>query len=72
MAEKESEAQGLMSAARLFEPGRLVMDPAMLKLLPIEKLRDISVIAMEANVSATKSFMDAQERIIKQLRDIKM
>ena len=72
MAEKESESQGLMAAARMFEPGRLVMDPAMLKLLPVEKLRDISVIAMRANVSATETMLNAQKQIIEELQKMKL
>jgi hypothetical protein len=72
MAEKENEAQGFLAASRIFEPGRLVMDPAMLKLLPVEKLRDISVIAMKANVSATETMLKAQKQIIEELQKMKM
>ena len=72
MAEKESEAQGFLAAAKMFEPGRLVMDPAMLKLLPVEKLRDITVIAMRANVSATETMLNAQKQIIEELQKMKL
>jgi hypothetical protein len=71
MAEKESEAQGIMAAAKMFEPGRLVMDPAMLKLLPVDKLRDISVIAMRANISATETMLNAQKQIIEEMVKMK-
>jgi hypothetical protein len=72
MAEKEAEAAGYLSAAKMFEPGRLIMDPAMLKLLPIEKLRDITVIAMRANMSATEAYLKAQQNIIDELQGMKM
>lgn len=72
MAEKEVEAASYLSAAKIFEPGRLVMDPAMLKLLPIDKLRDITVIAMKANLAAAEAYMKAQENIIQELQKLKM
>lgn len=72
MVDKEQEAAGYLSAAKMFEPGRLVMDPAMLKLLPVEKLRDIAVIAMKANVSATEAYLKAQENIIQELQKMKI
>ncbi|MBL8668316.1 MAG: hypothetical protein JNM48_12715 [Rhodospirillales bacterium] len=71
MPEEAGENLGYQSAARLFEPGRLIMDPAMLRLLPIEKLRDITIIAMQANVSATKTYLEAQQNVIEELRKMK-
>lgn len=71
MAEEKIEALSYQSASKLFEPGRLIMDPAMMKLLPIDKLRDIAVIAMEANVAATESYVKAQQNIIQELQKMK-
>jgi hypothetical protein len=53
-----------VGAGAIFQPGRLVMDPAMLKLLREEKIRDIAVIALEAQVMA-------QQRIIEELKTMK-
>ena len=72
MAEEKGEGLSYQSAAKLFEPGRLVMDPAMLKLLPVDKLREITIIAMRANVAATETYLKAQQNIIEELQKLKL
>jgi hypothetical protein len=72
MAEKEAETASYLAAGKMFEPGRLIMDPAMLKLLPIDKLRDITVIAMRANIAATEAYLKAQQNIVEEVQKIKM
>lgn len=72
MAEKETEIPSYLSAAKIFEPGRLVVDPAMLKLLPVEKLRDISVVMMKAHLAAAEAYMKAQQNIIEELQKMKV
>ncbi len=60
-----------MAAAKMLEPGRLVQDPAMLKILPQDKIRDIAVIAMQANVAAIQAYAKAQEQVIKEMQSMK-
>ncbi|MES9968972.1 MAG: hypothetical protein ABW092_03000 [Candidatus Thiodiazotropha sp.] len=60
-----------MATGRMLEPGRLVQDPAMLKILPQDKIRDIAVIAMRANFAAIQAYAQAQEQVIKEMETMK-
>lgn len=64
MLDEKIETAVHPSHISILEPGRLVMDPAMLRLLSKEKIRNIAVIALQANVKA-------QQEIIEELKGIK-
>jgi hypothetical protein len=72
MPDDKLEPGNYLHSAQMFEPGRLVMDPAMLRLLPRDKIRDIAVIAMRAHLAAMESQLKAQQEIIRALETVKL
>jgi len=60
-----------LASAKILEPGRLVMDPAMLRILTPEKIRDIAVIAMHANLTSIRAVAKAQQEVIKEVSAMK-
>lgn len=48
-----------------------IFDPAFLKLIPREKLRDIAVIQLQAQIGAMQKEIEAMEQISKQLEELK-
>lgn len=54
----EKDILSYIAAGSIFQPGRLIADPAMLRLLSAEKIRDFTVIAMEAQLKAQQQIVD--------------
>ncbi len=48
-----------------------IFDPAFLKLIPRDKLRDITVIQLRAQVSAMKMEAEAAEQIVKEIEQMR-
>jgi hypothetical protein len=56
----------------VFEPGRLVADPAFLRLIPQEKLKDIVVIFMRAQINVLEQQITAAREAMKVIEQTRM